>query len=198
MDYRFLAEETRHRMNIFDIDDTIVVTTAKILVTDHITQEKFELTTHEFNEYKRCPLQDLDFSQFDCPSILRAGLIIDWVFEILKKTVAIDKAVGIITARNDATLIRNFLLENGIDINPDFIWAVNDPNLGSKGTNAERKQIAFRKIIEMGFYEFEFFDDDSENLRLAKELENEYDNVIIRTKHIKQKWIPKIEDSDTK
>ena len=40
-EYSFLAKQTRSEMNIFDIDDTIVVTKSSIKVTDHKTGRSF-------------------------------------------------------------------------------------------------------------------------------------------------------------
>jgi hypothetical protein len=191
-DYSFLAKKTRNQMNIFDIDDTIVVTKSAIKVTDHKTGEVISLTPKEFNDYEKEAHHELDFTDFQDAEILRAGKIIDWVFKILKDTLKKSKAVGVITARDDAKLIRDFLLENGVDINPDFIYAVNDPELGLTGTVAEKKKQALKRLIDMGFTDFKFFDDAQENLDLAKSVENEIEGVKIKTTHIKQKWIPKI------
>ena len=190
--YSFLSDKTRHKMNIFDIDDTIVVTKSAIRVKDNQTGESITLTPQEFNEYESKAHHQLDFSDFQDPEILRAGHIIDWVFNILKETLKKSKAVGIITARDDRDLIFNFLLENGVKINKDFIFAVSDPReFEIKKPIAVRKKEAFKNLIDLGFTDFRFFDDNIENLKLAKELENEVEGIKIKTTLIKQKWIPK-------
>jgi hypothetical protein len=192
-EYNFLANQTRHEMNIFDVDDTLIVTKSYIKVTDNKTGKTIKLTPQEFNEYEKQSHHSLDFSDFTDPEILKAGHIIDWVFKILKDTLKKSKAVGIITARNDRDLIRDFLLHNGVDINPDFIFAVSDPKeFDVAKPIAERKKEAFIKLIDLGFTNFKFFDDDKANLNLAKSLEKELDGVKIKTTHIKQKWIPRI------
>lgn len=190
--YPFLNPEKRNRMNIFDVDDTLVVTKSKIKVTDNSTGKVIELSPTEFNEYERKAHHSLDFTDFQDPEILKAGKIIDWVFNILKQTLSREKAVGIITARDDRELIYDFLLKNGVKIHKDFIFAVSDPKeFDTTKSIAENKKEAFRRLIKLGFNEFNFFDDDEVNLKLAKSLETEYDNVKITTKHIKQKWIPR-------
>ncbi len=146
-DYSFLAKKTRNQMNIFDVDDTLTVTKSAIKVTDHKTGKIISLTPQEFNEYEKEAHHELDFADFEDPEILRAGKIIDWVFKILKDTLKKSKAVGIITARGDAKLIYDFLLENGVNINPDFIYAVNDPALGLTGSVAEKKKQALKRLI---------------------------------------------------
>jgi len=190
--YKFLKPGKQHKMNIFDVDDTLVVTDSRIRVTDNKTGEILELTPQDFNEYERRSSHKLDFSDFQNPEILKAGKIIDWVFDILKSTLKREKAVGIITARDDRDLIYNFLLSHGVKIHKDFIFAVSDPKeFDISKPIAENKKEAFRKLMELGFTDFNFFDDDKENLRLAKSLEDEYPDIKIRTKHIKQKWIPR-------
>ena len=44
----------------------------------------------------------------------------------------------------------------------------------------------------MGFNDFTFFDDDKENIRLAQELDKNNPDINLKTKLIKQKWIPKM------
>jgi len=172
---QFITEKRRgSSITIFDIDDSLVITSAKIKVHDPVSGKNYELTPKEFNEYKADPNHVLDFSDFKNPDILKAGRIIDWVMNILQKTMQIERAVGVITARDNKNLITDFLKHNGVDINPAFIFAVNDPASGFNGSIAKRKQQAFERFIDMGFRNFKFYDDDVENLKLAKELEYRY------------------------
>ena len=77
----FVNEAAKYSsINIFDVDDTLVVTDSKIRVTDHETKQTYELTPKEFNEYEAQPHHELDFTDFQNPDILKAGKIIDWVF----------------------------------------------------------------------------------------------------------------------
>jgi len=176
-------------MNVFDVDDTLIVTDAQIHVYDPITKKKFSLTPQEYNDFKAQKHQQMDFSDFDKIEIMRKGIIVDWVFTILKKTMIMKKAVGIITARNDAKLIRQFFLEQGIDINPKFIFAVGGPH---KDSVAQRKKDAFKKLVTLGFKRFQYFDDDKSNIKLAKTLEDDYDDVTVKTKLIKGKHLPQL------
>jgi hypothetical protein len=185
---QFIAEKwSGNSITIFDIDDTLTVSNAKIRVHDPKTDKTYELTPKEFNEYQKDPNHVLDFSDFRNPDILKAGKIIDWVMNILQKTLQIERAVGIITARDNKDLIIDFLLHNGVDINPDFIFAVNDPRSNFTGSIAERKQQAFVEFIDMGFKNFKFFDDDPENLKLAKQLEKQYD-IKMQAKQVKSNF----------
>ena len=183
----------RNAITIFDVDDTLVVTKSKIKVTDHKTGKAYELSPKEFNEYENSPNHELDFSDFQNAKILKAGKIIDWVFNILKATMKKGKRVGIVTARDNSKLIYDFLIHHGVDVNPKYIFAINDPKQGFNGdTIAKRKKQAFKRFIDMGFNDITFFDDDKENIKLAKELDRETPELKLKTRWIQNKWIPKI------
>jgi hypothetical protein len=88
------------------------------------------------------------------------------------------RAVGIVTARDSRDMIYTWLKEHvGFHIARDLIYAVNDPVLGFTGSVAEKKQQAFREIIERGYVKIQFFDDDQANLNLVKELQSEYPDI---------------------
>jgi hypothetical protein len=51
---QFITEKwTGDSITIFDVDDTLVLTAAKIKVHDPFTGEKYEMTPKEYNEYER-------------------------------------------------------------------------------------------------------------------------------------------------
>lgn len=191
-DYHFLDPKKRNEINVFDVDDTLTVSAAKIKVHDTKTGERFELTPQEFNDYQKQPHHNTDYSDFMSLDILKAGKIINWVFDILKKTLKKRKAVGIITARGDQQLIKDFLLFHGVNINKDFIFAINDPKHGFKGTVPEKKKQAFQELIDLGFNDFKFFDDSKENIDFANDLAKENPDIKMDAKHIKQQWIPRL------
>ncbi len=181
-------------ITVFDVDDTLVVTKSKIKVFNPKTGYEIELTPQEFNTFKTKAHDKFDFSDFRDLEILKGGKIIEWVFNILKRTIAKGKAVGIITARDDAKLIYDFLSHNGVKINPDYIFAINDPSLGFTGSTAQKKKEAFMKFVQMGFRNFQFFDDDRENIKIANSLNKELPEVKMKATLIKQKWIPNFDD----
>lgn len=181
-------------MSVFDIDDTLVCTAAKIKVYDPREDIEYSLSPAEYNLYVRQAHHELDFSEFDDGNLLLNGRPIEWVLNILKKTINKEKAVGIITARGDKQIVIDFLKKHGVKINPEFVFAVNDPKSKYKGNNAERKKQAFKDLIDMGFNDFRFFDDNLDNLAYAKQLESEHPEVKVDTKHIQSQWIPKFND----
>jgi hypothetical protein len=181
-------------ITVFDVDDTLVVTKSKIKVSNPKTGFYKELTPQDFNEFERRDHDEMDFSDFKDLDILKAGRIIEWVFDILKRTISKGDPVGIITARDDAKLIYDFLSYHGVRIDPSYIFAINDPNSGFTGTIAERKKQAFVKLIEQGFRRFTFFDDDKENIKIAKSLTKDFPDIKMDATLIKKKWIPKFDD----
>jgi len=175
-------------ITVFDVDDTLVVTRSKIKVTDTNTGDTFELTPAQFNEFEKKTHHDMDYSDFKNLDILKAGKIVDKIFKILQETMESGRRVGIITARDDRNLIYQFLLHHGVVVNPQYIFAINDPALGFEGSVAEKKKGAFIELLKMGFRDFIFYDDDLENIRIADSLNKEIEGIRIKTKHVKPTW----------
>jgi len=180
----FLLEKNRPfsetSITVFDLDDTLVITDAKIKVCNIVTGDCHELTPEEFNEYESNPNDKLDFDDFKSLEIMKAGDLIHYYLKILAEAYKMKRAVGIVTARDDREMIYKWLKEHvGFHIAKDLIYAINDPVHGLKGSIAEKKQQAFREYIDMGYKKIQFFDDDDANLRLVKELQSDYPNVEI-------------------
>jgi hypothetical protein len=175
-------------ITIFDVDDTLIVTKSKIRVTDTSSGDIFDLTPAEFNEFEKKNTHELDFSDFQNLDILKAGKIVDKIFNILKESMEGGRRVGIITARDNQELIFQFLLHHGVVVNKSYIFAINDPKLGFTGTVAEKKKQAFVELIKQGFRDFIFYDDDKENLRIADSLNGEIEGIRVKTKLVKPTW----------
>jgi len=184
-------KEKYDAITVFDVDDTLVVTKSMIKVHDTNTGETFELTPSQFNEFEKQAHHKMDFSDFTNLDILKAGQIIEKVFSVLQKTMAKGRRVGIITARDDKELIFQFLLHHGVVVNPRYIYAINDPNLGFEGSVAEKKKQAFLDMVKMGFKDFIFYDDDKENIRIADTVAKEIKGVRIKTKQVTPEWLSK-------
>lgn len=167
---------------VFDLDDTLVITDAKIKVCDKKTGECFALTPEEFNAYEKQPHHELDFDDFKSLEIMKAGKLIEYYLKIFKEAYKQKLAVGIVTARDDRDMIWKWLREHvGYRIDKDLIFAVNDPIHKYKGGISDRKKAAFKDLIDMGYIDFQFYDDDDANLRLVKSLEDEHEGINIST-----------------
>jgi hypothetical protein len=166
---------------VFDLDDTLIISSAKINVLDPNTGEILKsLTPAEFNFFKPVKGSKMSFEEFESYEILKKAHFIMDVLEQLKDFYTKGVHVSIVTARSNSAMIRRFFYENGIDIHPDLVIAVNDPQYGFKGSIAERKKQALNGLVEQGYSDFIFFDDNEENLSLAKEIEKEKD-VTVKT-----------------
>lgn len=167
---------------VFDLDDTLVISSAKIKVCNKKTGECYSLTPEEFNTYEKGEHEELDFNEFKSLEIMKAGKMIDYYLKIFKEAYRSKIAVGIVTARDDRKMIYKWLREHvGFRIDNDLIFAVNDPVHKFKGSISDRKKEAFKELIEMGYNDLQFYDDDDANLKLVKSLEDEYDGINIST-----------------
>lgn len=164
-----LKGKSQDKIIIFDLDDTLVKTDAKVKILDRKTHNVLcELNAQEFNEFEKQDWHSVNYDQFDCPEILKQGKIIHYVFEILKEAYRNKIPVAILTARGDSKLVRDFFLSQDIDIHPELVIAINDPSFIFNGTIPERKMKAIEKFIDMGFKNLVFFDDHEDNLELAR------------------------------
>mgnify|MGYP001141158935 FL=1 len=167
---------------VFDLDDTLVISSAKIKVCNKKTGECYSLTPEEFNTYEKGEHEELNFDEFKSLEIMKAGKLIEYYLKIFKEAYKSKLAVGIVTARDDRKMIYKWLREHvGFRIDNDLIFAVNDPVHKFKGNISDRKKAAFKELIEMGYNDLQFYDDDDANLRLVKSLEDEYDGINIST-----------------
>jgi hypothetical protein len=167
---------------VFDLDDTLVISAAKIKVCNKKTGECYSLTPEEFNTYEKGDHEELNFDEFKSLEIMKAGKLIDYYLKIFKEAYKSKLAVGIVTARDDRKMIYKWLREHvGFRIDNDLIFAVNDPVHNFKGSISDRKKQAFKELIDMGYNDLQFYDDDDANLKLVKSLESEYDGINIST-----------------
>jgi len=167
---------------VFDLDDTLVISSAKIKVCNKKTGECYSLTPEEFNTYEKGEHEELNFDEFKSLEIMKAGKLIEYYLKIFKEAYRSKLAVGIVTARDDRKMIYKWLREHvGFRIDNDLIFAVNDPVHKFKGSISDRKKAAFKELIEMGYNDMQFYDDDDANLKLVKSLEDEYNGINIST-----------------
>lgn len=165
--------DTGNRLVIFDLDDTLITTDAKIKIVDRHTGKIIkEMTPQEFNSFEgKSKRHILNFEDFLSPEILRQGKFIHEIFSKLKNYYKKGVPVSIVTARSSSDLVRNFFLEHDIDIHPQLVIAINDPQYEYSGSIADKKLQAIQDLIDLGFKHLTFFDDSEDNLRLAKQAE---------------------------
>lgn len=169
---------------IFDLDETLIISTAKIKVLDSKGNIIKELTPAEYNYYTKTDnTHMLNFDEFQDFGILKHSVFTKY-FGLLKKEYNKGTHICILTARGNNNLIQRFFQENDILIHPDLCIAITDVSWGFVGNTAERKKQAIRSLVGKGYKNFTFFDDNLENLKSAKDLETEF-NIRIKMVHAK-------------
>jgi len=164
----------RRRLRVFDFDDTLVVTDARVHVTNK-TKNSFSLSPSEYATYEPKPGDKFDFNEFERLINPRE---ITWTGKILRSVYKKHGSTGlvILTARGTPDPIQQFLDSIGITDIPIVTLNSNDPFAKSNWIAGE---------IENGDVGYvEFFDDSSRNVAAVAALKSKYPGVTIRTRHI--------------
>lgn len=170
------------KIKIFDLDDTLITSPARCKVYDSVTKKSQFLSPSQFNLFVPQSYHHFSFEEFDNRAILYKADFLP-LFEKFKDIYENEEALGIVTARSNTILLHEFFLSKGFDLDIDLIYATTHPFHNFTGSVAQRKKQAFEKLIQRGFNEFEFYDDNIENLSLVKSLELERD-VKIHAFHV--------------
>ena len=173
-----VGNTTSNKIILFDLDDTIIDTIAEIGVVKGGKVIK-RLPNAEFNDYVLGPGESFDFGEFDDPILLDQSPFTKY-WNTLKREYRKGTHIGILTARSDCRMIKEFFLKNGIRIKDELVIAINDPSLGLKGSIQEKKTEAIRILAGVGYDNFIFFDDNEPNLKSAKSLESKL-NIKVTT-----------------
>ena len=172
----------RKNLVIFDIDDTLMHTTAQIKVVDKTGKVLRSLTNQEFNHYTLKPGEQFDFGEFkDAEKFNRESQPIEPMMNRLKDV--LDNAPNanaiMLTARSDFDNKEKFLdtfRQHGIDMGRVHVHRAG--NLPGDEIPAEKKAVWVRKYLNTGLYKGVWLYDDSRtNLKVFKELKKEYPEV---------------------
>ena len=179
---QFLEEAAGKGLTIFDIDDTLFHTTAKV----HVKKDDkviHSLTNQEFNTYKLKDGEEFDFGEFKSAKLFRQtstpiGKMIAKAKAILKRAVPKGSKVIMATARSDFDDRDTFLdtfRAHGIDIDKIYIERAGNLNLGSPSKN---KKYVFQKYLKTGLYKrARLFDDSKQNLKSFMSLSKKYPEI---------------------
>jgi len=170
-------------LTIFDIDETLFHTKAKVAVVKD-GQVVRMLDNQEFNTYKRKPGEEYDFREFKSAEVFRRTSTP--ISKMIEKAKAIVKAKKnpnsqaiIVTARADFDDKHMFLQtfrDHGLPI--DSMHVERSGNLGMDSP-AEAKKVVFRKYLNTKNYiKTRLYDDAMSNLKAFLELQAEYPNVV--------------------
>ncbi len=178
----YLEEAQGKGLTIFDIDETMFITRAKVHVVKNGKVIK-KLDNQEFNTYKKKPGEDYDFGEFKNAEVFNRtstpiARMINKVKVILKNATKAGSKVIIVTARPNFDNKKIFLdtfRKQGIDI--DKIYVERAGNLGS-GPAADNKRVIFKKYLNQKIYKrIRLFDDARSNLKVFLSLQKDYSDV---------------------
>lgn len=169
-------------LTIFDIDETLMHTKAKVAVVKDGKVVRM-LDNQEFNTYKRKPGEEYDFREFKSAKVFRETSTP--IVKMINKAKAIVKAKKnphsraiICTARADFDNKHEFLQtfrDHGLPI--DQMHVERSGNLGIDSP-AEAKKVVFRKYLNtQNYIKTRLYDDAMSNLKAFLELKSEYPNV---------------------
>jgi FMN phosphatase YigB (HAD superfamily) len=169
-------------LTIFDIDETLFHTKAKVAVVKDGKVVRM-LDNQEFNTYKRKAGEEYDFKEFKSAAVFRKTSVP--VVKMIEKAKAIVKAKKnphsraiICTARADFDNKKMFLQtfrDHGLPI--DEMHVERAGNLGID-SSAEAKKVIFRKYLNTQNYtKTRLYDDAMSNLKAFLELSDEYPGI---------------------
>jgi major membrane immunogen (membrane-anchored lipoprotein) len=177
----FLTEAKKNTLNIFDVDETLFHTKAKILVKKGGKVVR-SLDNVQFNKYKLKSGEEFDFAQFRSAELFNktstpVTKMVDLAKRLVRKQSALDQSI-IVTARadfDDKKLFLKTFRDHGIDI--DNIYVERGGNLGGDAPHVN-KQIIFNNYLKTGRFEkVNLFDDSAKNLDVLLQLKNKYPTV---------------------
>jgi len=178
----YLEEAQGKGLTIFDIDETMFITKAKVKVVKNGKVIK-KLDNQQFNTYKKKAGEEFDFGEFKDAKVFNRtstpiARMINKVKAILKNATRAGSRVIIVTARPNFDNKKVFLdtfRKQGIDI--DKIYVERAGNLGG-GPAAENKKVIFKKYLDQKIYKrIRLFDDAMSNLKMFLSLQKTYPDV---------------------
>jgi FMN phosphatase YigB (HAD superfamily) len=186
---RHLLEQVGMGLTVFDIDDTLFNTKAKVQVKKDGKVLK-QLSASDYNSYRLQDGESYDYGEFKNASLFAKtstpiARMIAKAKAIIKNSVAQGSKVIISTARSDMDNKEIFLRAldaHGISTDNIHVERAGNLNLGS---SAKNKKVIFRKYLRSGRYSrVRFFDDDMNNLRSFLSLSKEYPNIEFSAYHV--------------
>ena len=180
-------------LHVFDIDETLFKTNAKIHVRDKSGKLLKTLTNQEFNDHKLQTGQHYDFSEFRNARKFHdesepIDPMIDKLNAIHNNIKAGNHSSKIImnTARADFddkdTVLKKFR-KHGIDVDNTHIHRAG--NVPGNDSSAEKKNVVLRKHLNTGNYDHvHMYDDSKTNLEQFLKLQKEYPKVKFQAHHV--------------
>jgi FMN phosphatase YigB (HAD superfamily) len=191
MKFKSFFESFNNKAIVFDVDDTLFTTDAKVIV--HKPDGSFiELTPAQFNTYEKQPEDKMDYSQFQDPELfIRTAKPTKYIKVAQNVCKARDQGrsdtkIYILTARDSS--IEKALTQKlaALGITHDGFFSAGDTGAP---TIAEGKKQILEKIRSMHRGRVTFFDDDEKNIALAKQIPG------IHVRHVSKESLERLSES---
>ena len=179
----FLAERAGKGLTIFDIDDTMFISKARVLVKNKNTGQVKALTPMEFNSYKLRKNEEYDYGEFRSAKIFYQtatpiARMVQKAKAIISNATKKGSKVIIVTARadmDDKKLFIKTFEAHGIPMKNVYVERAG--NMSGKNS-AANKAIIFRKYLQTGEYaRIRLFDDHKDNLKALLDLKKEFPSI---------------------
>jgi hypothetical protein len=163
---------------IFDIDDTLVRSSANVYVVRNNTVVK-KLTTGEFTKYKLAEDEIFDFREFSCSKqFYESAKPIDSTVETLKHDIAVNNKVVMVTARADFNDREMFLdTFRSIGINMDQVHVYRAGNIRNGSIESKKRAIVHQLLAAEQYAKAVMYDDCQKNLNAFMDLAEEFPDV---------------------
>lgn len=200
----------RKSIHLFDLDDTLIQTDARILVRDAKGILLRSLAPAEFTLYRPDPEEVFDFHEFSDLGILSRGIVVKYTKTIIDTILKYGtrSEFGILTARSDKKLHAPFLIRLfrslfGVRLSNELIFAVSDSRFsGYKDREgvvraapfatlsvSQRKALVIAEdLVGRGFNDISFYDDSRENLESFKVMRQAFPHVTYKPHFIDPTW----------
>ncbi len=211
-------EGARKSIHLFDLDDTLIRTEARVLVRDAGGGLVRVLTPSEFTVYQPAPGEAFDFREFSDLGILSRGIVVKYTKTIIDTILKYGtrSEFGILTARSDKKLHAPFLIRLfrslfGVRLSNELIFAVSDQRFtGYKDRGAvarglepavpfaklsvsQRKALVIAEdLVGRGFNDISFYDDSRENLESFKVMRQAFPHVTYKPHFIDPTWTARL------
>lgn len=162
------------RLVIFDFDDTLAKTEAKIKVPN----KGLALSSSEFARVKLDPKDKIDLSDFQNSKLIKPQPT-EFLINKVPKIIGQDADILILTARSNTDGIKEFLSSY---LHPHkFIIKGGGPNFNKDQVASMKKNVI--NDLSKDYDEILFYDDSVENIDLVEELKNpKIKTHLIKTK----------------
>lgn len=177
-------------LTIFDIDETLFRTKAKITVMKD-GKKVSVLTNIEYNTHSLEAGESYDYGQFKSAKIFNRtstpiAKMITKAKAIINNSVKSGSKVIVVTARgdmDDKKLFVDTFKKQGLDMDNVYIERAGNIGLDSAAKN---KEVVFRKYLDTGLYKrIRLFDDDVSNLKALLSLKDAYSDVAFEAYRVK-------------